>query len=163
MNLSGTTVIEGGTVIKFASGGTAAINVLGSITCQTRSYDPAIFTAKDDNSVGDAITGSNPSNLNNPAFVYANPALYLQNTGSDIAYIRIFHAQQGVHYNYYGTHALRHSQFRHCQSAILPYRSTLNARNLLLNNVVTAFDASYDSMFVNAEHLTVNGDRKSVV
>ncbi len=62
--LDGTTTIEGGTVVKFnracgtmgGSGGTISFN--GPIDCQTTAYSPAIFTAMDDDTVGETISGS---------------------------------------------------------------------------------------------------------
>lgn len=63
LNLYGTTVIEGGAVLKFASGGTVQFVLNGPIDCQTSPWRPGIFTAKDDNTVGEIISGStgNPS------------------------------------------------------------------------------------------------------
>ena len=52
--LSGTTIIEGGTVIKFgkyAVNDTVIITLLGPQACNTTPYRPAIFTAKDDDKV----------------------------------------------------------------------------------------------------------------
>lgn len=56
VTLSGTTVIEGGAVIKFSNvtnSGSNRLLITGPIDCQTSPYRPAIFTSKDDNSVGD--------------------------------------------------------------------------------------------------------------
>jgi hypothetical protein len=53
---SGTTTIEGGTVVKFAPNTT--IYCGGNIVCNTGPYRPAVFTAKDDNSVGETVPGS---------------------------------------------------------------------------------------------------------
>src|SRR6185503_1511888 len=64
--LSGVTVIEGGTVVKYTNG--AQVKIQGTLKCLTSLYRPAVFTSKDDNSVGEAISGStgNPS-TNYPA------------------------------------------------------------------------------------------------
>ena len=40
VNLSGNTVIEGGTCIKFASGTTPKIQILGTVDCKTGPYQP---------------------------------------------------------------------------------------------------------------------------
>jgi len=60
VNLSGTTAIEGGTVIKFDTNNACAINILGTVNCRTASYRPAVFTSTGDSSVGEEISGSSP-------------------------------------------------------------------------------------------------------
>ena len=59
-NISGTTIIEGGTVVKYdASMGVASsVRVLGTLDCQTASYHPAVFTTANDNTVGEAVPPS---------------------------------------------------------------------------------------------------------
>lgn len=59
VNLSGTTTIEGGTVVKFNTYPFCRININGpQLICQTASYRPATFTAKDDDTIGEQIYGS---------------------------------------------------------------------------------------------------------
>lgn len=57
-NLSGTTTIEGGTVIKLNSSGQIDIDQNGALVCKTGPYRPAIFTSYNDNSVGEVVSGS---------------------------------------------------------------------------------------------------------
>ncbi|MBI2927416.1 MAG: hypothetical protein HYY24_17100 [Verrucomicrobia bacterium] len=154
VNLNGSNnKLEGGAVIKFASDGTAALNVMGTLTCNTTPYRPAILTAKDDNSAGETISGS----TGNPTTTYyANPALYFDGSSSDVKYVRVAHAQKGLKYNFFGTHSVQHAQFVRCERPLLPYYATLNARNVLVHNANTVFDSSSNPMTVNAEHLTVN-------
>ena len=67
LSVTGTnaTVIEGGTVVKFTnSTASARITIIGPISCQTSAYRPAVFTSKDDSSIGEAITGSTGSPTN---------------------------------------------------------------------------------------------------
>ncbi|HTI68793.1 MAG TPA: hypothetical protein VMF06_02425 [Candidatus Limnocylindria bacterium] len=59
----GTTTLEGGSVIKMdlAVAGSAPYHTLqihGPVNCNTAPYLPVVFTARDDNSVGAAATGS---------------------------------------------------------------------------------------------------------
>ena len=61
VNLYGTTTIEGGTVVKFSTNANASLVIQGEVVFLTASYRPAIFTAKDDNSVGEVISGSSGS------------------------------------------------------------------------------------------------------
>lgn len=57
---SGTTTIEGGTVIKFPEDGWGGI-YCANVVCTTTPYNPAVFTSANDNSVGDTIDGSSGS------------------------------------------------------------------------------------------------------
>jgi hypothetical protein len=155
VNLSGSAnVLEGGAVLKFNSGGSAAINVYGTLLSQTSPYRPAIFTAKDDTSVGESLPGSNTNNLTTT--YYSNPALYFDGASSDVRYVRIAHAQQGIRYNFFGTHTVSHAQFVRCQKALLPYYATVHARNVLVQNASSVFDSSTHPMVAHCEHLSVN-------
>jgi len=60
-NLSGTTTIEGGAVIKMNGSGQIDIDQNGAINCQTGPYHPAVFTSFNDDSVGESISGSSGS------------------------------------------------------------------------------------------------------
>lgn len=55
---NGTTTIEGGTVIKYPSGGNYEAYIQGDLDCETDLFRPAFITAKDDNTVGQTISGS---------------------------------------------------------------------------------------------------------
>jgi hypothetical protein len=92
--ISGTTVIEGGTVIKYDQSGTAEIDV-GAVNCQTASYRPAIFTAKDDNTVGETISGSSGS----PSGYYANNALFVDaNSNATLSHLRFSYCNCALYY-----------------------------------------------------------------
>ena len=54
---SGTTTIAGGAVIKYPNDTTAFIEIDGPFVCQTAPYQPAIFTAGDDDRVGESLNG----------------------------------------------------------------------------------------------------------
>src|SRR5665213_1370290 len=71
---------------------TASVEVDGTLTCNTSADAPAIFTAADDNTVGETIyysTGSPAGNF------YANPAIYAPGSVS-LSHVRIRYAQQAV-------------------------------------------------------------------
>src|ERR1035438_7204758 len=68
-NLSGTNLFEGGAVIKYTNG--ASLSIGGVVNWQAGPYRPVIFTAKDDNSVGETISGSSGA----PSGYYAGTAL----------------------------------------------------------------------------------------
>jgi len=64
LDLYGTNIFEGGTVIKYTSSTGASLNFInfdGFFVINTSSYRPAVFTSMDDNTVGDTISGSTGS------------------------------------------------------------------------------------------------------
>ena len=108
VNLYGTTVFEGGCVLKFAPTNIATLSILGSVTWRTESYRPAVFTAVDDNSVGiDVGTGS-------PSGFYGGD--YLLNA-STVEHARFSYARNAVRVALGGITA-RHCQFVRCERAL---------------------------------------------
>ena len=70
INLSGTTRFEGGTVIKYAPTNSASLALNGPSIWLGEQFRPSVFTARDDDTVGEKITGS----TGNPATnYYGNP------------------------------------------------------------------------------------------
>ena len=61
--LDGTTVFEGGSVIKANSSGSIEIDEGGSVDCQTAPYRPCCFTSWNDNSIGGSVGGSGSPNF----------------------------------------------------------------------------------------------------
>jgi hypothetical protein len=59
-NLTGTTTVEGGAVIKYANNG-ASLSGWGPMNFQTAPYRTAMFTIKDDDTAGEIISGSSGS------------------------------------------------------------------------------------------------------
>jgi hypothetical protein len=75
--IDGTATFEGGTVIKFPSTTAGFSLASGStVVCATAPYRPAILTSKDDNSVGETISGSTGT----PSGYYGN-GITVQNSG----------------------------------------------------------------------------------
>ncbi len=125
---SGITTIEGGTVVKYTNG--AEVKITGVLNAQTSAYRPAIFTSKDDETVGDSITGS----TGNPSTNYAAAiALHFANNYSDLRHARIAHAQTAIQYDSYwldyGTpNRLVHAQLVHCQKGVVPNNTAFSLR-----------------------------------
>ena len=61
LDLCGTTIFEGGTVIKMVESGQIDIDENGTADCDTGPYRPAGFTSVNDNTVGETISGSTDS------------------------------------------------------------------------------------------------------
>jgi hypothetical protein len=141
LNFSGTNTFEGGAVIKYASG--ASINFIPGATVpvinwQAGAYRPVVFTAKDDNSVGETISGS----TGNPAGYYANPALNFMalDAGASLSNFRIAYAQQAVELEYGGGFAFYNGQLIDCQNGFYDTYETVYLRNMLFGNVQTNFN-----------------------
>ncbi|MBU6400637.1 MAG: hypothetical protein KGS61_09985 [Verrucomicrobia bacterium] len=148
VNLSGTTVIEGGTVVKYTNAASGQLNLSGVVQCQTSAYRPAIFTSKDDNTVGDTISGSTGS----PSGYYGNGMLYLTQMGSTLNYLYFRYAQQGIYYYYWGGNGsvLSHSQFVNCNQGLYANNSVFFLRNALMYQTVNAlYGASYTGVGEN--------------
>lgn len=131
VTLSGTTTIEGGTVVKFNSGSYLTIN--GPISCRTEAYRPAFFTARDDNSVGETVTGSTGA----PNGYYATYIFKIADSTSsyDLHDLRMRHGNQAIQRSggSVGTPiTLRHSQVHDCNRAFGNYYSPITLRNVLV-------------------------------
>lgn len=108
------TIVEGGAVIKFATNATLSVDQ--GFVCKTGPYRPAVFTAKDDNSVGETIAGSTGT----PSGCYAQYALYLgpDSAGTKVNDLRFCFATVGL-FDYYGISSVRNCQFVQCSNAIV--------------------------------------------
>src|SRR5438093_2671218 len=89
---NGSTTIEGGAVFKYpnstgANPTTTYIKLNTSPICKTSSYRPAIFTAADDDTIGEVVTAQSwASHTGNPqGKYYANPALWVSYISSTLA------------------------------------------------------------------------------
>ncbi len=151
VGLSGTTTIEGGTVIKFAPYNSGVyLQFNGTVQCLTGPYRPAIFTARDDNTVGEVISGSTGT----PSGYYASTALYSPGwTAGDLHHLHIRHAMHAITW-YYGPARLSDLQLVNCYYGIGRTYTFAPVHNVLLHNVVLPFwghAVNYD-----IEHATVN-------
>ena len=141
VNLSGTTTIEGGAVIKFAVNGATHVVSPGTVKTATDAYRPVIFTAKDDNTVGEIISGSSGSPA--PGVYYANPALDLPSVSNPaLRYLRFAYAQKAITV---GTALwdFSHFQFVKCNKGVVVGSSqspTVTLKNALFANVQKPFD-----------------------
>ncbi len=149
---------EAGTVIKYATNteisiGSTNLSWLASV------YRPVIFTAMDDNSVGETIYGS----TGNPSGYYANPALsFYLGSHPALSNFRISYAGLAISAaDVYGTLVFYNAQFVNCQLGFELYESTANLNNALFANVQTNFlqisggAVAQNTTFNNANYLVV--------
>jgi hypothetical protein len=155
VNLSGTTTIEGGAVIKFTNSTSAMINFTGPINCRTTPFRHGVFTAKDEDGLGECIPGS----IGTPSGHYANPALYIDSYTSgypaNLSHLRIAYARVGINYYTGSGHILSHAQFVRCRDAVVPYYCDASLRNVLIYDSTNVINGSYSST-VRGEHLTLD-------
>jgi hypothetical protein len=135
--LYGTNTFEGGTVIKYATNSSLYVYTTTNVWL-AGSYRPVIFTAKDDNSVGDTISGSTGS----PAGYYANTCIFF-GLGSSIfgfSNFRMSYANYGILWLPAGTHpTYADGQFVNCGYGIVG--ATTYLRNLLFSHVTNDLNA----------------------
>jgi len=106
---SGSVIIEGGTVIKYAVN--AALVLSGTVTLKTSSYHPAVFTAETDSTIGETVTIGTIVSTG-----YANPALSLTFPPLTMSNCRFCYAKVGVSCPQANglTLTVNHSQFWNC-------------------------------------------------
>jgi hypothetical protein len=112
--LSGWTKIEGGAVIKYDQDASVVL-LDGFPTCYTGLYLPAVFTSKDNNTIGEPIAGSTGT----PTGRYADYALYIVATSAgEAGGFRIDSADYGIVVSGGQGHHLRNLQMRNCASPV---------------------------------------------
>jgi hypothetical protein len=153
----GKNIFEGGSVLKYASGATLNIvphlGLLPSILMQASQYRPVIFTAKDDNSIGEIISGSTGSPLGyygtmlNLSAVSPTPTL----DNFRMAYANAAITCPGVSLN------VNDVQFINCGYGFNTLAgSTVSLRNALFSNTATNF-VFEGGCLVNAQNVTLDG------
>ncbi len=153
--LYGTTTLEGGTVAKGIKhdGGpyTGTFIVYGAFDCRTSPYRPAIFTAADDDTVGDVIAGSTST----PTNLYRG-SLWFDTTNSVLLdNVCIRYAVTGCSIKTTPSPALRNMQLEHCYTALEKFLSNGSFRNILIDQSTVAIRGW--SANLTAEHLTTDG------
>lgn len=160
VNLSGMTVIEGGTVIKFSTNHFAQINVTGGLDCQTGPFRPAVFSVRDDNTVGETIAGSTGT----PTNAYGN-GLVISSGGNTLKYARFSYLERALNFDIsFGPAelSLAQIQFTRCRyplradqwSCFASCGATINLDNALAYGCDIFFQGEYG--ILRARHLTVN-------
>ena len=144
LNLSATNTFEGGAVIKYTNGASITLQS-SSLNWQASAYRPVIFTARDDNSVGDTISGSTGSPN---GYYYAQYALNFYVTPpATLSHFRIAYAQEAI--RALGcTVNLYDGQLVNCQTGIDAWYATVNTRNLLFARVQAGFNISSSGAYV---------------
>jgi hypothetical protein len=152
LNLYSNTVIEGGTVVKFTNSG-PNLTIHGPVSCQTGPYRMAVFTAKDDDTVGQPISGSSGS----PSGNYAGNAIDLESGGSStLQYLRVCNASFGCIIDSTQTNLIKHCQFVNDNNAVELITGTLKLQNILFDNIVGTVVEGINNVTISAENITVD-------
>jgi len=158
--LSGNVVFEGGTVLKYDRDGAIVVYPVANnatLTCRASAYRPIIFTAKDDQSVGETISGS----ASTPSGYYASTALALNlDDGlgppvvSALPHIRISYAFRGL--DLHNAVDISDAQFINCAYPLNTGNGTIQLRNALLAGSQTEVSFNGNGSLV-ADNVTFSG------
>jgi hypothetical protein len=154
VTLSGTnTIFEGGTILKYASNVTLTVN--SPVTWLGSGYRPVVMTAKDDNTMGDAISGSTGS----PGTKYYAATAMLfngatNNTNLVLQHLRVLNAKTAVAINGQSNHVLSDVQMVNCGNGLAATNATFSLWNALMYSVMTNFTGANSTGDV--EQLTVD-------
>lgn len=159
VGLYGLTTVEGGTVVKFTNytSSSPVISVWSNFVCNTSPYNPAIFTAEDDDTVGERIQSS--TGVPETGTFYAWHSLYFRWWSTNTLAIHDIYSR----YSHVGIGFIRPAfdkiwnvQIYNCVRGI-EFRDDLSVRNVLLHKTRYAFNTVLAAgKNVYAEHLTVN-------
>ncbi len=122
VDLYGTTIFEGGTVVKYYNG--AALKIYGEVDCKTDAYRPAVFTAWQDDSVGQTVAGS----TNNPTISANYGLVFFENPSVELKYLRIAYANWGIELDA-SSGTVSHCQFLNCNIGIFSSGVDLQLKN----------------------------------
>ena len=153
----GTNTFEGGTVIKYASSGEICIEAhtgtTPSVTFKSSAYRPVVFTAKDDNSVGDTISGSTGS----PSGHYGTMLYLPLDISLTLSAFRMSYAGTGIEFNSGDNNInLYNAQFLNCQNGVNLSYSTAWIENALFADTSNGVVSTSYSTF-NVQNCTFNG------
>ena len=121
------------------------------VLCQTDAYRPAVFTAWEDDSVGEIISGStgnpNLSDTGNVGLVLFTGA------NSELKHVRMSHLKGAVEFDS-ASGTVSDSQFVKCNMGVVTLGGDLWLRNNLFYQCNTTFGVLWGT--IHGEHLTVN-------
>jgi hypothetical protein len=145
------TVFEGGTILKYATNSSLTVN--SPVTWLGSAYRPVVMTSKDDNTMGDAISGSsgNPGSAYyaNPAFSYTGST---NNTNLMIDHLRVLNAKTALSLANQSNNVFSSVQMVNCGTGIQASNVSYSLWNALMYNVMTNFSGS--NATGDVEHLT---------
>ena len=123
---NGPVVLEAGTVLKFkhptvAPTGSASVKLISTLTCKSTSFRPCIFTAMDDDTVGERLNSYVGYQQPPRTDGYANPALWIYNISSQqLNNCRFSYCQEAIRLEgSTGSTTVSHAQLVNCIRGIV--------------------------------------------
>jgi hypothetical protein len=154
LSLIGSTTIEPSAVLKYVDDPSLywGLDLYGPLICPSNIYSPAIFTSKDDNSVGAIIAGSTGSPVTATNVYY----FFLDSTNiAGFSNCRFSYAAVGALILYSGELELQNCQFVNCAYGLVNRgANNLNLRNVLFAGGTKAIQFWQNAITLNAEHVT---------
>jgi len=151
-----TTTLEGGAVAKGIQwdGGvaTGTFIVYGAFDCRTSPYRPAIFTAVDDDTVGNVITGVSTGT---PTNLYRGSLWFSTTNSVVVENVHVRYAITGCYAATGTSPTLRHLQLVSCNTALEKHSDNCSYQNILIDKCSLAIKGFSPNL--TAENLTVNG------
>lgn len=160
VTLTGTVTFEGGAVLKYAPGVYLDLSACSQINCLTAPYRPLIFTAMNDNSVGEQVASGSPSGY------YASPAIYYFPTYGgtlNLSHFRIAYAYEAVYASAPSMNvSLQDGQIVNCGTGFYtPGQTSASLGDMLFANVGTPL--TLDMANVMARNVTFKAGGYSLV
>lgn len=165
---NGAVTIEGGAVFKYPTNSTSTLKLTSTLTCKTSSFRPAIFTAGDDDTVGDKITTNIWSSYTGTIRTngYGNPALWISSLNNhSVSNLSFRYSQEAVRLegaSASGTFA--NSQLAWCIRGIVingggsgsGSGNTITVNNNLMSNVQLPISINNGGGTMRVSHVTVD-------
>lgn len=163
MEIYGTVVLEGGSVIKSSlyTASSPKLWIRGTLDCQTSPYNTAIFTASDDDTVGETISGSTGIPSTTSFYSWYNLMVLTAGTSvvAEVHDIRSMYSWNAVAFSRAGeSNYVWNLQAYRCDRGVETVQSGAAVRNALMHKVGFALSASSveSGNTITAEHVTVN-------
>jgi hypothetical protein len=164
VNLYGTTTLEGGAVVKYTNYTSLSpiVTVRGPFNCLTSPYNVAIFTAEDDDTVGEKITSSSGTPVTSTFYSWYNLRFLTSDTNTiNVHDIHSRYSHVGFGFQTPTPANLWNVTVYNCDRGIETYQSDVNVKNALLHRTRYAFNiGSLVNKGFRTEHLTINSAQK---
>ncbi len=158
IQLYGNTTIEGGAVLKFYLRTNSTLQVMGTLTCKTEQYFPAILTSTDDDAVGEPLwwvsgNGDPHRNYTDSGVPYLD--LSAMTTGS-VSNLRVCYADIGI-VTPAGRLDVWDCQFMDCYTAtVAGLGATASLHNVLIAWCDVAVGSVTNFAEIDAEQVTAD-------
>ncbi|TXT49500.1 MAG: beta-glycosidase-like protein [Limisphaerales bacterium] len=154
VTLNGTTTIEGGAVVKYSPTNTSYLLFHGPLLLKTSEYRPAVFTIRDDDTVGETISGStgNPTNYYHGAMCFN----IVTTEPLTLEHMRFAYANYAVAANYRGLLTFRNIQVMNCFVGLWGGNAGMKVLNSLIANTTYAVVGDNYQQPILVENSTFN-------